>query len=335
MVPAVVGGDEALGRGGAGVDHGVAVEAAEASLAAGGRVADGFHRPCSVRSTLSALMARGMPVYGAVWRMASSMSESGTSIARSASMWAATCGSELPRPVRSARMMSSRSRGAEIRAGVDVAEDPVDEPGRHRLAHPIHERLAAGVVAQLLQALEAAAAAVVGGVAHAGAYDTVPGRGGSQGACAARRGAGLGPARGRRCRARLGGADRGGGGGVPRSGRADQDHRDAPDLPQPGRGVQGADAGRAVVLHEAALDAERPRRRAAPAAGSPVPELRGRGGGGHRAADARRARGGGAGARRRLCAGQRRRAARLPPRRPGVDAAREGAGRLLSRSAPL
>ena len=66
VLPALVGGDEALGRGGAGVDHGVAVKAAEAGLAAGGRVADGLHRPCSVRSTLSALMARGMPVYGAV-----------------------------------------------------------------------------------------------------------------------------------------------------------------------------------------------------------------------------------------------------------------------------
>src|SRR4029077_8604177 len=111
VLPAVVGGDEALARRGAGVAHGAAGEAAEASLAVGRRVPDGLHRPCSVRSTLSALMARGMPVYGAVWRIASSMSESGTSIALSASMWAATCGSELPRPVRSARMMSSRSRG--------------------------------------------------------------------------------------------------------------------------------------------------------------------------------------------------------------------------------
>ena len=39
------------------------VEAADARRAVGLRsIADGLHRPCSVRSTLSALIARGMPV---------------------------------------------------------------------------------------------------------------------------------------------------------------------------------------------------------------------------------------------------------------------------------
>src|SRR6185312_15142991 len=116
---------------------------------------------------------------------------------------------------------------------------------------------------------------------------------------------------------------------LPRAGRADEDHRHASHLPEPCRGVRCTGAGRAVVLHEAAVHAERAPRPPAPPARRPLPELRGRGGGRDRPADARRARVRGARLRRRLRAGERRRAARLPPRRPRLHAAVEGAGRLL------
>ena len=62
LLPGLVGWDEAVGRGGTGVDDPVAVEAAEPPLSAVSGIADGLHRPCPVRSTLSALIARGMPV---------------------------------------------------------------------------------------------------------------------------------------------------------------------------------------------------------------------------------------------------------------------------------
>src|ERR671936_753962 len=70
------------------------------------------------------------------------MSSSGTSMARSAAMWAATCGSELPRPVRRARMISSRSRG--LRRGractspntQSTSHDAIGSPIRSRNASP-------------------------------------------------------------------------------------------------------------------------------------------------------------------------------------------------------
>ena len=83
---------------------------------------------------------------------------------------------------------------------------------------------------------------------------------------------------------------RGGRGALPGAGRADQDHRHAPHLSQPHRRVRRPGAGRAVVLHEAALDAERARRRSAPPPRRALPELRGRGGRRHRPRHARRAR---------------------------------------------
>ena len=52
---------------------------------------------------------------------------------------------------------------------------------------------------------------------------------------------------------------------------------DPPHVPQPGRGVRRAHPARAVVLHEAAVDAQRPPRRAAAAARRALPQLRGRG----------------------------------------------------------
>src|SRR5919198_1253652 len=70
------------------------------------------------------------------------MSSSGTSMARSAAMWAATCGSELPRPVRRARMISPRSRG--LRRGracpspnpQSTSHDAIGSPIRSRNASP-------------------------------------------------------------------------------------------------------------------------------------------------------------------------------------------------------
>ena len=109
---------------------------------------------------------------------------------------------------------------------------------------------------------------------------------------------------------------------------AEQDHRGAPHLPLAARRVRGARAGRAVVLPQAADDAERPSRRRPPPARRALPQLRGRARGRRRPADAGRRRGRRARARVRLRAGQRRRPARLPPRRPRLDAARQGPGRL-------
>ena len=78
-------------------------------------------------------------------------------------------------------------------------------------------------------------------------------------------------------RARLGRADRERP-PLPGAGRPVEDHRGPPDLPEPGRGVRRPHARGAVVLHEAADDAQRPPRRAAAPARRALPQLRGRAG---------------------------------------------------------
>src|SRR3954467_10037247 len=110
--PALVVGDEALRPRGAGVDDDAVVETADVSRARGGGIADCLHSSasCSARSTFIALTARGTPAYGVICRIVSSISRHGTSIARSARMWACTCGSLDPRVASTATMMSSRSR---------------------------------------------------------------------------------------------------------------------------------------------------------------------------------------------------------------------------------
>src|SRR6476659_8006483 len=97
-VPRQGGGDEALRTGGAGIGDRRIVEPSDPGLA--GRVHEphGLHfsASCYSRRTFIALTARGMPAYGVVWRIVSSISFQGTSMARRALMWARTCGSLEP-----------------------------------------------------------------------------------------------------------------------------------------------------------------------------------------------------------------------------------------------
>ena len=108
-----------------------------------------------------------------------------------------------------------------------------------------------------------------------------------------------------------------------------EDHRRPPHLPlAPGRVRGRADAGAAVLLPQAAEHAERAPASAAAPGRHAVPQLRGRARGGRRHAHARRRGARRARPRLRLRARQRRRTARLPPRRPRRDAARQGSGRV-------
>ena len=113
-----------------------------------------------------------------------------------------------------------------------------------------------------------------------------------------------------------------------RARRALQDPRRPPHVPLAPRRLRRAPAARAVVLHEAAVVAERPPGRDPAAARRALPQLRGRAGRDRRQAHERGARAGRARPRVRLRARQRRRPARLPARRPRLDAARQGTGRL-------
>ena len=197
-----------------------------------------FHRPSSVLNTLSALIARGTPAYGVVWRIVSSISLIGTSIARSAWMWAATWGSQPPSVTRHARMISSRSRALEPGPGVHLAERPVHQPIGHRAAHPLEERLTAGVIPQLGEPPRGRVRAVLQGPSRGpsltagGRSHTVSNRGRADVFECRSTGPPVGPARRLSEIAldtgeHLAIADR----AVPGAGRADQDHRHPPHLP--------------------------------------------------------------------------------------------------------
>ena len=111
-------------------------------------------------------------------------------------------------------------------------------------------------------------------------------------------------------------------------GRADEDPRRPPHVPLARRGVRGADAARAVVLRQAADDAQRPPAPDPDGEGRAFPQLRGRARGRRRPAHERCPSRRSARSRRRLHVRERRRDARLPARRSRLDAAREGPGRL-------
>src|SRR5437763_10064038 len=114
-VPRLIARNEpSRSRGSGIVDHPVVFEGADPDLLRWILEADRFHpeASCSSRRTLIALTARGMPAYGVIWRMVSSICSHGTWIARSARMCARTCGSLDPSAARTARMISSRSRAS-------------------------------------------------------------------------------------------------------------------------------------------------------------------------------------------------------------------------------
>ena len=109
-----------------------------------------------------------------------------------------------------------------------------------------------------------------------------------------------------------------------------EDPRGPPHLPLAGRGVRdGAPAGRALVLPQAAELALPPPRAGRSPARLPLPQLRGGDRRRDRRALPRRDRRGRPLPRARVHDRQRLRRARLPARRPRLDAAREGPGRLL------
>ena len=114
------------------------------------------------------------------------------------------------------------------------------------------------------------------------------------------------------------------------TGDSRQDPRDPPHLPLAGRGVSdGAAPHDAVLLRQAPVVALGPPGSRRASRRLPLSQLRGRGRGGHRPALPRRLARCRPGLRGRLHGGQRLGDSRFPPRRPGLDAARQGPGRLL------
>lgn len=81
---------------------------------------------------------------------------------------------------------------------------------------------------------------------------------------------------GRRAGGRGRQGDRCGRSDPPASRPAEQDHRSAPELPQPGRGLLDSAAGHTHVLPQAHDGAERPQRRRGAARAVPLAQLRGR-----------------------------------------------------------
>ena len=118
-------------------------------------------------------------------------------------------------------------------------------------------------------------------------------------------------------------------GALPRAGRADEDPRRPPHVPLAGRGVRGAHAARAVVLRQAADHAQRPPpARSGWRSGARFLNYEGE----LAVVVGRRMKGvpldDVARPRRGLHVRERRRDARLPARRPRLDAPREGPGRV-------